>query len=145
MMLHGGDSLFTCMEPTDTVFFPKSTLNAEFIREHPELFYNFIESLSKKSQCFYSRLSAASMSDSFGNACQALYSMHLYNRHKGHVAPRLTQLELAAFLGIHRSSLHKALARLKDEGVIGQYSRKHLTIHKPDALYEYALKTAEES
>lgn len=144
MMLHSGDSLFTCMEATDTVFFSKKQINVNFIHEYPDLFFNLLESMSKKSHCFYNLLSASTLSGSFNNTCRALYSMHLHNRRKGHVVPHLTQLELAAFLGIHRSSLHKALTRLKDEGVIGSYSRNHLVIHNPDALYEYALKPTEE-
>lgn len=144
MLLHSGDSVFTCMESTETVFFPKKMLTCDFIKTHPELFLNLVESLSRKSMCFYNQLSGACLYGSFGNTCRALYSMYLFNRQKGHVYPGLTQLELAAFLGIHRSSLHKALARLKDEGIVGAYSRKHLAVYNPEALYGYALKAEDE-
>lgn len=144
MILHPGDAVFTSMEVTETFFFHKKTLTPDFIRSYPELMLNLLESLSKKSQFFYNQLSTAGMFGSFANTCRALYCMHLFNRQKGQIIPRLTQLELSALLGIHRSSLHKALTRLKDEGVIGAYNRKHLTIYNPDALYHYALSAGDE-
>lgn len=130
---------FTCMEPTDTVFFPRKILTAEFIKEYPELFLNLLESMSSKSQSFYSRLSSLRTRGAFANTCGALYSMHLHNRGGGGVVPVLSKQELAAYLGLHRSSLHKALSRLQSEKVIGEYRRSSLAVHSAEQLYDYAL------
>lgn len=138
MLNVGSDYLFTCMEPTETVFFPKKWITEEFIKEHPDLFLNLLESLSKKSRNFYSQLCGVRIFDAFVNVSRILYSMYLHNKAQDYVVPRLTQQEIAAFLGIHRSSLHKALFRLKDEGIIGQYSRKRLEVYDPDRFLEYA-------
>ena len=138
MLQMGTDYLFTCMEQTDTVFISKKKMTRDFIREYPELMLNLLDSMSKKSHGFYSQLSGLRAFDSFVNVCRTLYSMHLFNRVGAVVVPRLTQQELAAFLGVHRSSLHKALFRLKDEDIIGPYNRNRLDILDPDRLLAYA-------
>jgi CRP-like cAMP-binding protein len=73
----------------------------------------------------------------FGNLCRALYSMHLHQKKKDRIVPRLAQQELAAFLGVHRSSLHKAMTRLRAEGIIGAYSKSSLEIRDIDRLEGY--------
>lgn len=130
---------FTCMEATETIFIPRTILTTDFIQAYPDLMLNLMESMSKKSQSFYSRLSSLRVHGSFANTCGALYSMHLYNRKKDAVAPVLSKQELAAYLGIHRSSLHKALSRLQAENIISQYKRGSLSIYEPERLYDYAL------
>lgn len=137
MLQFSSDCIFTCLEQTDVIFWNKKMLSSEFIRKYPELISNLMFSMSKKSQSFYSQLCVARSCDSFVNVCRALYSMYLFNREKGAVVPRLTQHDLAAFLGIHRSSLHKALNRLKEEGIIGHYSRMNLPIHDVGRLKCY--------
>lgn len=144
MLVYSYDYVFTCMEHTEAVFWPKRFLDEKLAREKPELIFNLLESLSRKSQSFYVQLSAQRNYSTFGNVCRTLYSMHLFNRVKGAIVPQLTQQEVAAFLGIHRSSLHKALTRLKDEGVIGQYSRKQLSVFDENRLLAYCEEAKEE-
>lgn len=144
MLQFSHDYLFTCMEQTDTVFWPKKRLNEDFIREYPLLMFNFLESMSAKSRNFYTQLCNLRAYNSFGNVCRLLYSMNLFNRKGDVIVPMLTQLELAAFLGIHRSSLHKAMSRLKDEGIIGEYSKKSLEIYDLARLREHAEDTGDE-
>jgi CRP-like cAMP-binding protein len=130
--------LFTCMEATETVFIPQKRITVDFIRDHPELILNLIESVTKKSASFYVQLFGLRAFDTFVNVCRVLYSMYLFNRSNGNVVPRLSQQELAAFLGIHRSSLHKALLRLKKEGIIGSYHRRNFAVHSPERLLAYS-------
>lgn len=138
MLQYTYDYIFTAMEPTEAAFWPKKRLTTEFIKEYPDLLFNLLESMSKKTQGFYSQLSKTHTIGTFANVCRVLYSMALYNQSGGRIVPRLTQQEFAAFLGVHRSSLHKALFRLREEGVIGHYSRNELTIHDLDSLLAYA-------
>jgi CRP-like cAMP-binding protein len=129
-----GSAIFSAMESTRAVFFPKKIFTKNFIAQSPGLFLNLFESLSKKSLCMYLQLCTLRTMSSFGNVCRILYCMHLFNRVHGVVNPRLTQQELAAFLGIHRSSLHKTLNRLRDKGIIGTYRRNTLDIFEPEKL-----------
>ena len=130
--------IFTCMEHTEAVFLPQSCITTKFIREYPDLMLNLLESMSKKSQFFYSQLCCFQQLDTFTNVCRTLFSMHLHSREGDTVVPRLTQLELASYLGVHRSSLHKTMVRLKREGVIGDYCKNKLEIRDPDKLWNYS-------
>jgi CRP-like cAMP-binding protein len=136
---------FTCMEPTETVFLPKHLLTPDFMRQYPELVLNMFESSTIKCRILYTSLCGEHFFNSFANVCRVLYSMHLFNRVKGKgmVVPYLSQQELAAYLGMHRSSLHKALSRLRDEGVIGAYSKRELLIHHAETLMKYSLENDE--
>lgn len=138
MLQDSYDFIFTATEDTEAIYWPRHCITTEFIKEYPELFINIMESMSKKSQSIYAQLCTTRSMDSFGNVCRHLYSMHLFNRERGVVVPRLTQMELSAFLGIHRSSLHKALIRLKKEGIIGGYSKTSMEILNPEQLHCYA-------
>jgi CRP-like cAMP-binding protein len=128
------------MEETEAVFLPKKKFTEDFIRENPELIQNLLESLSKKSQHFFQQLCNLQMFTTFGNLCRSLYSMHLYQRRNDKIVPRLAIQELAAYLGVHRSSLHKGLKRLKVEGVIGEYSRSNLKIYDIPRLALYCAE-----
>lgn len=131
---------FTCMEHTVAVYWPKKLLSTEFIKEYPELILNLMESMSLKSRNFHTQLSSMHGYGAFTNVCRVLYSMYLFNREGKAIVPQLSKQELAAYLGLHRSSLHKAISRLQDEGVIGNYHRAALEIHDPQALLAYAQR-----
>ena len=138
-MLHAAPApgFFTIMEDVASVFLPKSILTEAFVAENPDLALNLFSSLSIKARSFYAQLCVSGVYDSFTNVCRILYSMHLHNRKRGVVVPILAQQEVASLLGIHRSTLHTALSRLKKEGIIGKYSRSRLDIYAPERLYQY--------
>lgn len=138
MLQAESDCLFTCVEDTDAVFFPKKRITEDFIRRNPDLMLNLMESMSRKSRSFYDQLSGLRAYDTFTNVCRIIYSMYLFNKDGGKIVPHLSQQEFAAFLGVHRSSLHKALHRLQGEGVIGRYGRKELELHDAQRLLAYA-------
>lgn len=138
MLQMAGEYVFTSMETTEAVFWPKKRISVDFVREYPELLLNLLDSMSKKSQSFYTQLCNLRSFAALGNVCRALYSMHLHNRVGSVIVPRLTQQELAAYLGMHRSSLHKALTRLENEGIIENYSKKKLIICDVERLRWYA-------
>lgn len=142
MLTSSSDYMFTCLENTETIFWTRKQIT-EFIKEYPELVLNLMEAMGTKMQNFYVQLCGMSSYGAFVNVCRVLFSMHLFQRKGDIVVPGISKQELAAFLGIHRSSLHKALARLQDEGVIGAYTRNYLEITNLEALKTYAEQLVE--
>jgi DNA-binding IclR family transcriptional regulator len=67
----------------------------------------------------------------------------MFQKINGKIVPHLSLQELAAFLGIHRSSLHKALARLREESIIGDYSKNRLEIYDLEKLSLYCKEPSE--
>lgn len=141
----GLNNFLTSIEPLETVFFPRAMLNEQFFGEHPDLAMNLISSMSQKTRVLYSLLGATRSLDSFAHVCRVLYRMHLFNRvqeagsSKSRIVPRLCQQELAAFLGMHRASMHTAISRLKEERIIERYSKKELIITDLPALERYVM------
>jgi CRP-like cAMP-binding protein len=139
-MQHDGmDCIFTCVEDVRAVSWPRKILDADFAARHPEQILNLLCSLSRKSRIFSGRLCELHAFDALGLVCRALYSMYLHSDGKKRPVPNLTQLELAAYLGIHRSSLHLVMSRLRDEGIIGAYSKSRMEVLDPDRLLACAL------
>lgn len=143
MLTATSDYMFTCVENTNAVFWTSEQITTGFIREYPDLLLNLLEAMGAKMQNFYAQLCGMSSYGSFLNVCRVLYIMYLFQRDKsGVVVPGISKQELSAFLGIHRSSLHKALARLQGEGVIGAYTRACLEVIDAEALCKYAKELA---
>lgn len=139
MLSSAPNATFTSVEQTDAYFWSRKDLGLIFIKEYPELIYNLLQSLSVKASNFHMQLCSQGLFTSFVNVCRSLYSMYLYQQEGEKIVPHLTQHELAALLGVHRSSLHKALTRLKEEDIIVSYNKKELIITDLDALFDYAL------
>jgi CRP-like cAMP-binding protein len=138
MLTVSSDYMFTCVDNTEAIFWTRKQITADFVSQHPELVLNLMESMGRKIQNFYVQLCGMSSYGSFTNVCRILYSMHLFQQKNGVVVPGISKQELADFLGIHRSSLHKALARLQEEGVVGAYTRNYLEVEDVEALKSYA-------
>ena len=132
-------AFFSCMENVHAVFLSKKLFTLDFIRKNPDLALNMISSLTLKARNFHAQLCSIGIHDAFTNVCRILYSMYLFNQDNGKIVPWLTQQEFAAILGIHRSTLHGALSRLRAEGIIGKYCRNLLEINDVEQLYCYTI------
>ena len=139
-MLHPGyPYLFTSLETLEAVYFPHTIFTVDFCAAYPDLARNLIKSLGKKGSSLYALLASSRARHSFASACYALLRLFYFSSNsEGGMVPRLSQQELATFLGMHRSSLHLALVRLQQEGIIGRYHKKGCMIHNPDKLLMYA-------
>jgi CRP-like cAMP-binding protein len=135
----GMDCIFTCMENVAAVYWPRKILNGEFAARHPEQILNLLCSLRRKSRIFSGRLCELHAFDTLGLVSRALYSIYLHSDRATRPVPKLTQLELASYLGIHRSSLHIVMARLREEGILGAYRKSGMDVLKPEKLLAYAL------
>lgn len=138
MLTVSSDYMFTCVESTEAVYWTRQQITADFISRYPDLVLNLMETMGKKMQSFYTQLCGMSSYNSFTNVCRVLHSMQLYQQKNGVVVPGVSKQELSAFLGMHRSSLHKALARLQDEEIVGTYTRNYLEVKDAEALRRYA-------
>ena len=138
MLQHSNGYKIVCMEDTEAVFLPKRLVLGKIFKTNDKLRRNLLESMAYKSNCYLARLKTYGGSNALCLVSRALYSMYLYNRYEETVVPRLTQAELSEYLGLHRRTLQRALARLKEEGICGQYSHKHLDIFDHNQLLSLA-------
>lgn len=138
MLQPGFGHIYACMGDVQAVFFPKRLVTAKIFKERPALKRNLLESMARKSNYYLARLKAEAGCGALGNISRALYSMHIYNRGEAGIVPLLTQRELAEYLGLNRRTLQRSLLRLRDDGLTGQYSHKHLAVHDEEKLLQLA-------
>lgn len=132
-------STFTCATPVEALYFRREdTVQPEFARAYPELMLNWITALSFKSSIMFTQLCSVGIHSAFTSVCRILFGMYLHHREGGKIIPHISQQDLASLLGIHRGSLHKAFARLREEGILDSYSRHELIILDVDRLRCYA-------
>jgi CRP/FNR family transcriptional regulator, cyclic AMP receptor protein len=139
--LESASLCFFCLEEIETYFFHRSVVfNPAFVRAHPELILNLMDSMAAKSRQFFHHSCDLGMFNSFHNTCRTLFSLWETHGRRTEFAPGLTHGDVAAHLGIHRASLYKILRRLIDEGIIGSFTRRKMTVLDPARLEAYALQ-----
>lgn len=126
---------FLALEKCEVYHFPRSLLEDEaFIRAHPVLMSNLVRSLGIKAGAFFSQISESSHLSPQEKVCRYLRRLADQNAGRARFAPGVSQSEMAETLGLHRSTVCRVISELRDEGVIGNFSRRNLEIFKPDAL-----------
>lgn len=130
------------LTPCEVAAFPGSLLDDEkFYREHPDLIRNLVQTLGLKAGAFFAQLFDSGLLEVRGRVCRMLYQLWEENGRKASFRPELSQGDMAAMLGVHRSSLCRELRTLREEGVIGSFSKANLEILLPEVLAGY-LKDA---
>lgn len=126
---------FYAVEHCTVAKFSKNLLeDVEFYRTYPHIAMNIVHSLGIKAGAFFSQLFDSGVVNAESQVCRALYQLWQQEGQQQVVSPNITQGEFATMLGIHRSSLCRILHSLREEGIIGKFSKKELMLLRPDAL-----------
>lgn len=131
-----GDSVATCMARTEVAIFDAELLSdMEFARNHPELMINLVHTLCQHLVMHSQRLADASLENTVSRLCRIIREL---SQGSSESSPNITQQELAYLLGIHRATLTRAIAKLRQMKVIGKFTKKELQILDPGLLEELA-------
>ncbi len=118
--------------------FPNALLNdIAFCREYPHLILNLVHSLGIKGGAFFSQIYDSNLLDTRGQICRMLSHIWREQGETTTVNPDLSQIDMANILGIHRSSVCRVIRELRNEGVIGHFSKTRLDIIHPEKLMEH--------
>lgn len=108
-------------------FSGKLLRDKEFITQYPHLFTSIIDSLSYKVGSVLTQLIHAVKPRP--EAMVAGYLLHLMKKFNSMTfAPHISQSDLALTLGLHRSSVCRALQTFRTDGAIGAFTKKKLEI-----------------
>lgn len=133
---------FHTLEKCSVAKFPQQLLSDdEFYIKYPLLAKNIVHSLGIKAGAFFSQLFDSGVVEVEGRVCRSLYQIWQEEGGRQTVCPNISQSDLAAMLGIHRSSLCRILQSLREQGVIGKFSKKELVVLRPDVLKHLACDT----
>lgn len=126
---------FQTLTKCDLIAFPKSLLeDVDFCREYPHLILNLLKSIGIKAGAFFGQLYDSHLLDSRGMICRMLAQIWREQGRAGIITPNLSQTEMANILGIHRSSVCRVLKQLREEKIIGRFTRSCLEVYNSDAL-----------
>ncbi|SCY06009.1 Crp/Fnr family transcriptional regulator [Desulfoluna spongiiphila] len=122
----------------EIIVFPNTLLDdLAFCREYPHLVLNLVKSLGVKGGAFFSQIYDSNLLDARGQICRMLSHIWREQGEKETVNPDLSQVDMANILGIHRSSVCRVIHELRDEGVIGRFSKTRLEVLAPIKLMEH--------
>lgn len=109
-----------------------------FCAKYPHLMANLVHSLGIKAGAFFSQVSEAYLFDAKTQICHLLY--HLASRNHGEKSfnPGISQAEMASLLGLHRSSVCRAVRELREAGIIGRFTKTSLEILALERLEQLA-------
>lgn len=129
------DISFTAIEDTELYAFKSDMLaSQDFITRYPHLVHNLLKSVAYKSRFFMYNGSSSKLHSHTARVCCMLYRMYADSDYGVEIAPRISQTELGKALGIPRSTLCRILAHLREEGIIGSFTKKKLEILDADKL-----------
>lgn len=126
-------------------FFSRETVEGVIAREHPHLLVEMVSLLGHILRMYGVWMQDSLSQDYFGRVCRILIYYVRWKKGKALQAGRevlinadLTQNDIARLLGIHRVSVTKAVARLKELGILRHFTKNELDIADFPALCQEA-------
>ncbi|MEG2173783.1 MAG: Crp/Fnr family transcriptional regulator [Desulfovibrionaceae bacterium] len=128
---------FFCPEEVDAWRFDAALLSdTAFISQYPYLIANLLQSIAQKSGIFFSQLSKKTSSSSMNQLCHIL--LELYDN--PHLC--LSQSEVAALLGLHLTTVARLIRVLRDEGIVGRFTKTSLEVLDRDRLRYFSKNSS---
>lgn len=130
--------IFCCLDATEIWRFDAAVLEDEdFLARHPHLIANLMRSMARKSSIFFFHLARTRSASSMCRLCDLL--VQLSESHRGKL--RMSQSDAAAMLGLHQTTVARLIRRLREEGVIGRFTKRELEVLDMERLRELARST----
>lgn len=129
-----GEATVWARTPCTLYFFRRETVEEVIAREHPALILEMVGLLGRIVRMYSVWLQDSLTLDYFQRVCRILvYFIHWKGAVPGptgevRIQADLAQNDLARLLGVHRVTVAKAVARLREEGVLLQFTRTLLHV-----------------
>lgn len=121
---------FQCIEWVEAWRFPASLLtDTGFISAYPHLISNLLQSIAMKSELLFSHATEGIFSSTTQKLCQILQSVNQDSQQSG-----LSQTEVANLLGVHQTTIARSVRTLREQGIIGKFTKKELQILNRERL-----------
>lgn len=118
--------------------FPGDMLrDSQFIAQHPDIISEILLQQSIKTFMMHNAFTQSNSEDVMQSFCR--FALRLYTEHQSrNVFLGISQAELANRFGVHRTTLNRAIRKLKDLGVITACTRDGFVIGDVDTLSSLA-------
>ena len=117
---------FCCLDAAEIWRFDASLLEDEaFLASHPHLAINLMRSIARKASIFFFHLARTHSTTSMCRLCDLL--LQLSNPHQPDLC--MSQSDVAAMMGLHQTTVARLIRRLREEGIIGRFTKRMSGIH----------------
>ena len=124
---------------TEAWCFPKSLIvDEEMIRRYPQVIVYVLRQQCIKTLIMHSNFTMRNEDSAEKMLCNFMVNMFLAKGSQGELCPEISQTALAAALGIHRTTLNRALRKLRKQGIVGEFSRNRLEVFDMEKLKKLA-------
>lgn len=127
-----------CMSDAEIYYFPSRLFRDEaFINSHQKYIYNALYSIAVKHTLRDTLEDIATRKNIHEKVAAWIYIGHKTLRTKI-FTPSISQLELAFMLGVHKSSINRAILYLKQHGAISTFTKSNIVILDEQKLLKIA-------
>lgn len=130
---------FLCIEDCNLYFFPRDLFNdPRFFAEHPQILQNLLSTMGRKILLHYYALTSLRADTDIVNVSK--FILHLYREHGRKLAFRVNynQQDIADILGVHRTTVARAIKKLREDGILVRASRYEIVINDIELLKKIA-------
>lgn len=130
---------YLCQTDVSVYCFPgELLLSEEFYRRSPEKAINLITTLAVKEAISYAYTTDVACADAMGRVCQSLLALVNENQNKDVFSPDVTQSEIASMMGLHQTTVARAIKELRAKKIIGKFTKKRLEVLDREKLVQIA-------
>lgn len=134
-------AIYTAVIDSTVFFFPRSILEEIIFPKYPELQRNLTSFLAYKVGVLLHHLCDLQSTDVRGKVCRLLCDLVQYGKNRAEIYPHITQQEMALALGMHRATFNRILSELREQGILGKVTKKHIQILDLNRLVHLAEGT----
>lgn len=129
------DCTFICVEDCELYFFPREFFCEEnFISSFPHIVQNLLSTMAEKILIHYYTLTSLRVDSDVVNVSK--FILQLYREHGNKLTFNIVynQQDIADILGVHRTTVARAIRKLKEEGILTKIARYEVIIKDIEML-----------
>lgn len=131
---------YVCETPVTAYRFAAALLNDPLFRQrYPNLLYSMLAGQALKNATQEHMRSAMAGRTALQRICWYLLELSRLHGDRDEFAPELTQANVARLLGVHKSSMARCTAFLKQRGIVSRFTKNGLRIDDRERLREISL------
>ena len=133
------DCTFVCVEDCELCFFSREIFKGtDFIRSYPHIIQNLLSTMGEKMLLHYYALTSLRADTDIVNVSR--FILQLYREHGKKLTFNIaySQQDIADILGVHRTTVARAIRKLKEDDILVRMSRYEIVISDLDGLKKVA-------
>lgn len=135
-------STYYCNLDCEIVYFDGKWVQSSLLRKSPHLLMNIAFSQAIKSMHAQALLNAMIVRTRLQQVCWYISRLRAYHGDKDSFEPQISQQQLASLLGQNERTFKRHIVWLKDQGVLGAFTKKRMVVTNPQLLEELAQPSA---